>query len=84
MIEELATRLTEEMGIVLPTVRAEAHYDRPAQFCVAYNAPKDFQRALVFATFELGQDNSADGVSELLEELANLTTDRKGLGIVVY
>ena len=82
MMEEVAVLLTEDMGEVRDSYSGRGMYGEET-YAVVFDSQSDYQRALLYAAFNLGE-TGADDVEGLLADLAKLRTDSMGLGIVVY
>ena len=82
MMEEEAVLLTEDMGEMRDDYSGRGMYGETT-YAVCFDSQSDFERALLNAAFDLGQ-NGADDVEGLLSDLRNLRRDSMGLGIVVY
>lgn len=82
MREEVADLLTEDMGEKRDDYSGRAMYGKTT-FAVTFDSRSDYERALLYAAFSLGE-NGGDDVEGTLRELGNLAMDSMGLGIVVY
>jgi hypothetical protein len=82
MTEEVASLLTENMGEIRDEYSGRGMFGKTT-YAVVFDSQGEFQRALLYAAYSLGE-NGADDAEGLLKELCDLGIDSMGLGIVVY
>lgn len=82
MRQEVAELLTEDMGEIREDYSGRCMYGKTTH-AVVYDSRGDYERALIYAAYEVGARGN-DDVEGILGELQNLATDSMGMGIVVY
>ena len=80
MRKKLAELLTENMGEIREDYKGR--FMSAGETAVVFDDNQDYQTALIYAAFYIGQEN--DGDDDRIEELMKLRTDSMGLSIVVY
>lgn len=82
MRQEVAELLSEDMGEIREDYSGRCMYGKTTH-AVVYDSRGDYERALIYAAYEVGARGD-DDVEGTLGELMNLATDSMGMGIVVY
>jgi hypothetical protein len=82
MRQEVAELLTEDMGEIREEYSGRGMYGKTTH-AVVYDSRGDYERALIYAAYEVGNRGN-DDVEGILGELSNLGSDSMGMGIVVY
>jgi hypothetical protein len=82
MRKEVAELLSEDMGEIRDDYSGRCMYGKSTH-AVVFDGRGDYERALIYAAYEVG-NRGDDDVEGILRELTNLATDSMGMGIVVY